>query len=997
MKRVLQVFVLFLFLGLVTSNQTSAQCSEGETEVILLLDSDSYGIEMYWEVTIEASGIEFLIASGGCSDIKPGGLRIQAGLQGCDDVYSSGTFVESICIPTGSEVTFTMYDDYGDGICCAFGEGSYQILGADPPVSGGEFGNSMSHTFTAVGVEARTDVAMRTITTGNTEYLVEGPTAISGRIENVGTTHVSSVLVNWQIDGGNVHKNTIEVDMPPFSFQEVDFTHLTEWSALVGAHDLNVWISKVNGFEDADPSNNMGSKVLNVEEQITENDVVVEHFTQASCGPCAVRNPAFDAMLEANRIRVAPIKYHTSWPGVDPMYNENPSEPSDRVGYYGVSGVPSAFLNGTTSAAITPDDEDDVLALSQEATQFVIELDESMTMGETGANINVKITSKADINNNNLVAHVVVIEEMVEYDTPPGSNGEQDFPQVMRKMLPGSGGTPMAAQTVGMETNLSFTYEYPAFVDPHELRTIVFIQDEASKQVLQGFNSSGQTGTNVEGNVRGGAVQGLGVTIAVQDEICPGSNDGMITVDALQAENAFAVLWDDDATNTSATRSELTPGIYTFTVVTNESQEQYSVEIGVGEGPDVRFEAPEEFCIVDGKVTFDILGLEGGVFAIDGEAIEGSEWNPGKAGIYTVSYTFDAGDCSNTLEKQVEVIDPIDAEWTTSMGAEMLEFCQSDLPLQLVANSEDGEWTTTGNSNIAVTGEGVVFSAGIGSIPKDVFVVTYEGCGASVTKNITIYKEPNITIVTPLGAPICASDEETGIDLKGIPAVCGGCELTFNVYDADNNLVYQGENVNEDVFYPAKYIANDMEGVSTFYVTSVNGLCEGPTREFNVTTTVAPTVNFEEVVLINEGETTVLDATNEGATYMWNTGATTPTIEVSEVGVYTVTITGTNGCVTIADVTVDFVSSIEDLNQATLSRAYPNPADQQITIELINITEDLELQVRDLSGRLVMTREIESGTKQIDVKTNELSEGTYFYQLNNGNAVLSTQKIVVIH
>ena len=141
MKRVLHFFMLFLFLGLGTSNQTFAQCSEFETEVILLLDSDSYGIEMYWEVEIEASGQNFLIASGGCSDIKPGGLRIQAGLQGCEDVYTSGTFVESICIPTGSEVTFTMYDDYGDGICCAFGEGSYQILGADPPVSGGEFGN----------------------------------------------------------------------------------------------------------------------------------------------------------------------------------------------------------------------------------------------------------------------------------------------------------------------------------------------------------------------------------------------------------------------------------------------------------------------------------------------------------------------------------------------------------------------------------------------------------------------------------------------------------------------------------------------------------------------------------------------------------------------------------------------------------------------------------------------------------------------------------------
>ncbi|MGB0929816.1 MAG: T9SS type A sorting domain-containing protein [Chitinophagales bacterium] len=995
MKKVLQFFLLFLFLGLGTSSQISAQCSEGETEVILVLNSDTYGIEMYWEVELQG----FVIASGGCEDIKPGGLRLQAGLQGCNNVYATGTFVESICIPTGLEATFTMYDDYGDGICCAFGNGSYQVLGAEPAIQGGEFANSMSHTFKAIGIEARTDVAMRSITTGNADYLVEGPTKISGSFENTGTTTVNSVTVNWQIDGGNVYKETIEgLNITPYTFEQIDFTHLTKWSALVGAHDLNVWVSKVNGFEDGDASNNMVAKVLNVEQQITENDVVVEHFTQASCGPCAVRNPAFDGMLEANRARVAPIKYHTSWPGVDPMYNHNPSEPSDRVDYYGVSGVPTAFLGGSTSAIISADDEADVLALSQEATQFVFDLEESMNDMGTGASINVKITSKGDIASTNLVAHVVVVEEMVEYDSPPGSNGELDFPQVMRKMFPGSGGTPLPSQTEGMVTDLNFTYDFPDFVDPAELRTIIFVQNNATRQVLQGYNSTGQTGTNVESNVKGGEVLGLGVTVAVADEGCPGGGDGSVTVGATQAaDDTFVVIWEDDASIFDVTRTDLAPGVYTFTVSDAAgTQETYSVQVGIGEGPDVRFEAPEQFCIEDGKISFEIIGLEGGVFAIDGEAIEGNEWNPSKAGSFMVSYTFDNGQCANTLEKQIEVTDPIDAEWTTVSGT--LEFCQNDFPVQFMANDDNGTWTSTGNGKVELTEEGIMFSAGIGSVPNDIFVVTYQGCGASVTKNITVYKQPSVTIVTTPSISICASDEETGIELKGIPAICGGCELTFNVYDENNNLVYEGENVNEDIFYPAKYIANDMVGESKFYAVSVNGnLCEGPSRELTVMTTAGPVVSFDDIVYIEMGESTVLDATNEGATYVWSTGATTPTIEVSEIGDYSVAITGADGCVANIDVTVDFVTSIEDLNQPTLSRAYPNPANQQMTIELVNITEDLQLEVRDLAGRLVMTQEVKSGTAQIEVKTNTLSEGTYLYQLSNGNTILSTQKIVVMH
>ncbi|MEZ4886180.1 MAG: T9SS type A sorting domain-containing protein [Chitinophagales bacterium] len=989
MTKSLQLFALFLLLGF--SSPIFAQCSEFETEVILILNSDSYGNEMYWEVELQG----FIIASGGCEDIKPGGKRLQAALAGCEGVYSSGSFAESICIPSGLEVTFTMYDDYGDGICCSFGDGSYEILGADPPVSGGAFGNSMSHTFKPVGISPRTDVAMRSITVGNSSYLVEGPTAITGSFENLGTTTVNSVVLNWQIDGGNVYKETVSgLDIAPYSFSEIDFTHLTQWSAVAGQHDLKVWVSKVNGFADDDASNNSLNKNLNILDQVTENDVVIEHFTQASCGPCAVRNPAFDAMLEENRFRVAPIKYHTSWPGVDPMYNQNTVEPSDRVGYYGVSGVPSAFLNGSTEAAILPADADNIIAMSQESTQFVIELNESMMPLGTGANINVKITAKNDINNNNLVAHVVVVEDMVSYDSPPGSNGEKDFPQVMRKMFPGSGGTAIPAQTAGMENELSFSYDYPSFVDPSLLRTVVFIQNRTTKQILQGYNSTGQTGTNVESNVKGGEIKGLGVTVAVQDELCPGANTGSITVEATQAQGVYAVVWDN-IMSTSNTVSDLSPGVYSFTVIDEMgTQEQYAVQLSLGEGPDARFEAPEEFCIEDGKIIFEVMGIEGGIFAIDGVNIEGSEWNPGKAGEYTVSYSVEIDGCSNSIEKQVKVIDMIDAEWSTE--GEVLEFCQSDLPLQLMPMSQDGIWTTTGNSSVEVTDEGAMFTAGVGSQPLGVFAVTYAGCGGSVTKNVTVYKEPAATITATPNISICASDEATGINLQGIPAFCG-CTLTFNVYDEANNLVYEGTNENTDMFYPAKYIANDAEGVHKFYATSVNGLCEGPRRELTVTATAAPVVNFESVIHIEEGTSTILDATNEGATYVWSNGANTPTIEVSEMGTYSVEITGANGCVTNADVTVDFAVGIEDLDQPTLSRAYPNPANQYTIIELVNITEDLQLQIRDLAGRLIMRRDVDSGTTQIEVKTNGLAEGTYLYQLSKDNTVLSTQKIVVIH
>ncbi|MFI5205200.1 MAG: hypothetical protein ACHQF2_11950, partial [Flavobacteriales bacterium] len=68
--------------------------------------------------------------------------------------------------------------------------------------------------------------------------------------------------------------------------------------------------------------------------------VLFEHFTQASCGPCAAQNPGFESsILIPNPDIVRHIAFHTSWPGVDPMYNYNSVEIDARTTFYGVTGV----------------------------------------------------------------------------------------------------------------------------------------------------------------------------------------------------------------------------------------------------------------------------------------------------------------------------------------------------------------------------------------------------------------------------------------------------------------------------------------------------------------------------------------------------------------------------------------------------------------------------------------------------------------------------------
>ncbi|MBA2407010.1 MAG: hypothetical protein H0V65_03325, partial [Chitinophagales bacterium] len=105
-----------------------------------------------------------------------------------------------------------------------------------------------------------------------------------------------------------------------------------------------------------------------------------EHFTQASCGPCAQQNPGFQSsILEQNPNTVRHIAYHTSWPGVDPMYNYNEAESNARVDYYNVTGVPEIILLGNVKVGqpgeFTQDDVDNQVAATSPVKITVSDVD----------------------------------------------------------------------------------------------------------------------------------------------------------------------------------------------------------------------------------------------------------------------------------------------------------------------------------------------------------------------------------------------------------------------------------------------------------------------------------------------------------------------------------------------------------------------------------------------------------------------------------------------
>ena len=99
-------------------------CTENEVAFTLVLDN--YPTETDWTIT----------DSNGATLYSGGGYTV-----------ANSTVTQTFCLPDGC-FDFNITDTYGDGICCSYGQGSYDLSDASGTlISGGQFGNSETQNF----------------------------------------------------------------------------------------------------------------------------------------------------------------------------------------------------------------------------------------------------------------------------------------------------------------------------------------------------------------------------------------------------------------------------------------------------------------------------------------------------------------------------------------------------------------------------------------------------------------------------------------------------------------------------------------------------------------------------------------------------------------------------------------------------------------------------------------------------------------------------------
>lgn len=217
--------------------------------------------------------------------------------------------------------------------------------------------------------------------------------------------------------------------------------------------------------------------------------VLMEDFSNISCVPCVTTNRIVESLKNYlyPETELAIIKYPTNFPSPDdPFYKANKPDNDERIKFYNVFSTPAMFIDGNTKPVATDSFKikDAIGTRINLEPRFRIEI--TQTKGSP-VQINIDITplNTEGLNFSQLVLHTVVVEKEISFETPPGSNGEKVFHDVMRLMLPGNKGEDLPVMNLGNKYSFNRIFSINSSWQQDKLKTIVFIQNKITKEVYQ--------------------------------------------------------------------------------------------------------------------------------------------------------------------------------------------------------------------------------------------------------------------------------------------------------------------------------------------------------------------------------------------------------------------------------------------------------------------------------------------------------------------------------
>lgn len=336
----------------------------------------------------------------------------------------------------------------------------------------------------------------------------------------------------------------------------------------------------------------------------------------------------------------------------------------------------------------------------------------------------------------------------------------------------------------------------------------------------------------------------------------------------------------------------------------------------------------------DGATTTQIAALPGGVYSLTVTDSVGC-WTTLADTVFepaeiVLSAEIDDATCHGDTDGGIDL--------TVEGGTQPYTFLWSN-----AGNTEDIPGLSAGSYNIVVTDN--------------------NGCSDSATYQVS---EPAaLTYTANITNESCGGYEDGSIAITDLPGVLFTFLWSSGSTDSELNSLSAGQ---------YSVTITDLNGCETLDTFEVEG---PPAAEvaFSITAASCEQCADGSIAAQATGGTSPY-------TYSWSNGQTTPAISNLVAGVYTLSLTDSNGCEYAFTATVEAVVGIAGAKGEPRVHIYPNPFTDGVTVALSVPGEEVEWKMYDVSGRLVLYGSA-TGDTGLLIETGSLKTGVYHVEIRD--------------
>ena len=507
----------------------------------------------------------------------------------------------------------------------------------------------------------------------------------------------------------------------------------------------------------------------------------------------------------------------------------------------------------------------------------------------------------------------------------------------------------------GQETNLLVSGAETYLWNTGETSdTIVVSPTETTTYAVTGFSASGCQVTEEV------------TVIVVQEVIANAGNDVSICIGesiTLLASGGTNYEWNTGVTNASLTISPTETT--TYNVIVSDglgNSDTDSVTVTVNELPSIS--VSENITIVEGEST--ILSVSGA---------ETYLWDTGATSSSisvspTQTTTYNVFGITNTCSsEQKEITVKVTPLFRASAGTDERVCDNQNYEVVLTANDGDSYLWSTGETNQSIV---------VNPLSTSTYSVTVTQGEQSDTDDVKVYVDPSPVVTIANGESV---------------EILNGDFVTLSASGANTYRWNNGAS--------QPNIAVSPSITTTYEIKGFIGECYD---EKQVTVNVLNRVTAEagEDVFACLDEVSTLTASG-GDDYIWSTGETTKTIEVSptETTDYTVTVFNAldfDEATVRVEVDVNCASDSIDEESEIGFDLYPNPASDIVNVKVFGVLNVSEINIYDVTGKLIqhskITNENLDYTTTTQIGINSLQSGVYFIKLIDKDRAM-TKKLIV--